>query len=140
MAARGYVAGGTIRVSRFVKVSTAADHTVLEADANEVPFGISQAGGRTAPIPDVTADPAEAAQSGEHLDVHQEGEEVLLRAGTGGWTRGDRLKSDADGQGIPIATTGTTIQHIGAVAMESASAGELGRVRVQISSERPALA
>lgn len=133
-------AGGTIRRCRFVKLDTTANNTLLEADANERTIGISQEAGREAAIPSVTADPPEAAQDGDHLQFHPPGDWCLLEAGSGGWTTGDRLKSDADGKGVIIATTGTTIQQIGAVALESAAAGELGKVLVVYASERPALA
>lgn len=139
--ARAYRANGTIRVCRFVKLDTADNHSVLEADANEQVIGISQDGGRVAPLSGlVTADPPEAAIITESLNVHQHGEECLLRIGTGGCTTDDRLKSDGDGNGVRIATTGTTIQHFGCRCLESASAGELARVVVMIGSERPALA
>lgn len=138
---KAYVANGTIRRARFVKVDPSDNNSVLEADANERVIGISQLAGRTAPIPSVTADPPEAAQSGEFLTVHNQGESgVLLELGTGGATAGGLLKSDADGKGVAIATTGTTIQQIGARALETASAGELCKVEIVIFSERPALA
>ena len=137
--ATAYVAAGTIRRARFVKLNPSANNQVLEADANEIVFGISQVGGRDAPIPENTTDPPNAAVIGDHLNVHQLGVECLLEAGSGGWAADARLKSDADGKGVAIATTGTTIQHVGARALEAASAGELGRVVVMITSERPAL-
>lgn len=123
-------ANGTIRVSRFVKIDTADNQSVLEADANEKVIGISQAGGRDAPIPSVTTDPVEAAQITEQLAVFGIGEEdtVLLRAGSGGWTAGDELESDADGNGVTAATTAATVRNIGAIAQETVSASELGRV------------
>ena len=138
-AQKSYRAGGTIRRCRFVKLSTTANNTILEADANEVVFGVSQEAGREAPIPSVTADPPEAAQSGDQLNVFQNSEYCLLEIGSGGVTSGGRLKSDADGKGVAIATTGTTIQHIGAIAQATCAAGELCPVQVYRSSERPAL-
>ena len=123
-------ANGTIRVSRFVKIDTADNNSVLEADANEKAVGISQIGGREAPIPSVTADPPEAAQSGDNLAVLGVGEEdtVLLFAGTGGWTAGDELESDADGAGITALTTAATVRNIGAIGLETVSATEYGKV------------
>lgn len=132
-------AGGTIRRCRFVKPSTSANNTVLEADANERTIGVSQEAGREAAIPSVVADPPEAAQADDDLMVNLPGQWAMLEAGSGGWTAGDRLKSDADGKGVAIATTGTTIQQIGAIALETVSAGELGKVLVVFTSERPAL-
>jgi len=135
MAAKSMVAGGTIRVSRFVKIDTAADFQVLEANANEKIFGISQEGSRVAPIPSVTVDPAEAAQSTEQLEVHTTDDRVLmLYVGTGGWTRGDFLVSDADGGGVASTGAAGAEQNIGARALESASAGDLGRVELRIET------
>lgn len=124
-----FEAGGTIRVSRFVK-GGAADHVVLEADANEKIVGISHPGGREAPIPSLTADPVEAAQAGEHLAIFGIGEEdtVHLVAGSGGLTRFDEVESDADGKGVTAATTAATVRNIGAIALESAAEDELCRV------------
>lgn len=139
---KAYIAGGTIRVSRFVKLKSDDNNVVQEADANEKVIGISQEGGRVAPIPTVTADPVEAAQAGEHLNVHLPGglrKDISLVIGSGGCNAGDRLKSDADGKGVVIASTGTTIQHYGAIAMAAASENELCPVEIVIGSERPAL-
>lgn len=131
------VAGGDIRPCRFVKQSTAADFAGLEADANEVTLGISGEGTELPPIPQQTT--AYHASSGKPIDLLAEGDICFLEAGSGGWTRGGRLISDADGKGVACATTGTTIQNIGAIALESASAGEKARVQVRHESYRPAL-
>lgn len=138
-------AGGTIRRSRFVKQSTTENNTCLEADANEQTIGISQIGGREAPIPSVTADPPEAAQDGDLVNIHcNEGlrDDVVLEIGSGGITAGAQIKSDADGKGVAAATTGTTVQWVGAIALEAASAGELCKVLVVSPAYpyRPALA
>lgn len=123
-------ANGIIRVSRFVKMDTTDNNSVLEADANEKVVGISQPGGREAPIPSVTASPPQAAQSGDQLAILGIGEEdtVLLEAGTGGWTAGDELESDADGKGVTAAATAASVRNIGAIALETVSAGEYGKV------------
>ena len=128
--AKLFKAGGTIRVSRFVKIT--GNSTVSEADAANRAVGISQAGGRTPPIPDVTTDPVEAAQSGEQLQVFQLGEECLLSIGSGGCTAGDALKADADGAGLTCASGSDT--WYGAIALETASAGELALVQVVIGN------
>lgn len=134
-----YLAGGTIRRARFVKVSTAANHTALEADANERTIGVATDSGREAAIPSVTADPPEAAQSGDPVEIAFSGDIALLEIGSGGCSPGDELKSDADGKGVVAASTGTTIQEIGAVALEDGSDGELVMVQVLYTSKRPAL-
>lgn len=137
MASKPYVADGTIRVCRFVKISTTTDFRVKECDANEAVFGISQEASRETPIPSVTTDPPEAAQVDEQLNVFTEpGLVVMLRAGTGGWTRGDELESDADGNGVTAGTTANSTRQIGAVALESVSAGELGRVQIRLYAKK----
>lgn len=137
---KSFRANGTIRVGRFVKQDPADANSIKEAGANERSVGISDMGGRTAPIPSVTADPPEAAQSGEDCTVFSTpGETCLLYAGSGGWSAGDELKSDANGAGVKLATTGTTIQEVGAQAESDCAAGSYGQVRVQYATRRPAL-
>lgn len=121
------VAGGDIRPCRFVKISTAADFTVLEADANEEVFGISTNATQDAPIPNADGD---AAEAGDQVHVNQPGTFALLELGSGGVTRGGWLKSDADGKGVAVATTGATAQFYGAKALESGSEGEFVKVIV----------
>lgn len=130
-------AGGTIRRARFVKGDTSNDYTVLEADANERTMGIATDSGRAAAIPSVDADPPEAAQDGEPVELAFPGELALLEVGSGGCTAFDRLKSDGDGKGVAIASSGTTIQQIGAVALADALEDELVEVMVVFTSERP---
>lgn len=132
-------AGGTIRRARFVNILTSANNTVEEADANDRTIGISQVGGREAPIPSVSASPPEAAQSGDQLQIFLPGEPALLEIGSGGCTAGDELISDTNGCGVIRATTGTTIQNVGAIALETAVAGELAKVFVVYAHVRPAL-
>lgn len=121
------VAGGDIRPARLVKLSTAADFTLLEADANERCFGVSMDATQDAPIPNADGD---AAESGDHFMYYGAGEECVLEIGSGGVTRGAMIKSDADGKGVLAATTGTTLQWVAAEALETASAGEKAKVRV----------
>jgi len=132
------IAGETIYPSRFVEMDVSVAKTMLLAGANARPIGISQVGARIAPLSDLITT-AEAAQDGEAMQIFGDGDVCLLEAG-GSITTGDRLRSDSVGRGVTIATTGTTIQNIGAMALEDASAaGELILVQVQIYSERPAL-
>lgn len=116
------VAGGTIRRSRFCKVSTAADSTLLEADAGEVTIGISHESAQDAPIPGAGTD---AAAAGEAVRLYVHGDVALLEIGSGDITRGAFCKSDADGKGV--ASTADD-EWYGAIALESASEGELARV------------
>ncbi len=133
-----FVAGGTIRPSRFVKIDTSADYRVKEADANEALIGISQVGTNRAPLSDVVTT-NNAAVEGEQLKVFGFSDFALLEAGAA-IANGEFLKSDADGKGVPALTTGTVSQNVGAIAMETASAsGELIRVQVVINTPRPVI-
>lgn len=132
------VAGGAIRPSRFVKFSASADRTILEADANERTIAIATDAERDAPQ---TGSSTEAAAAGEPCHVNMPGVVCKLKLGSGGTTRGNMLKSDADGQGVDAATSGTTLQWVGAIALESGSEGELIDVLViQPMPYRPAIA
>ena len=131
-----YIAKGDVYTCRFVKSDGTNDFAVVQATANDVVRGISQEGNREAPIPSVTS--SLAAQDGESLKVYGETQECLLELG-GTVAAGDRLKSDANGKGVNIATTGTTEQNIGAVALEGGASGAKIRVQVAISETRPAL-
>lgn len=130
------LASGTIRPCRFVKISGAFQ--CAEADANEDVIGVSMEGTNTAPLSDlVTSD--NAAVSGDSLRIFGNGDTCLLQIGDT-VTYGQRLKSDADGKGVPVATTGTTIQYYGARALQSGSASEKIWVQIEIGVIRPALA
>jgi hypothetical protein len=133
-----FVAGGDIHPCRFLKVSTAADFTALEAGANEQIIGISGEGSNYPPLSDLTVSDHHAV-AGQPVDVHGDGDVCLLELG-GTVARGDRLKADSAGKGVVIASTGTTIQQIGAVALQSGVSSEKIRVQVMaLRSERPAL-
>jgi|TARA_R110000824_G_scaffold41446_1_gene123295 hypothetical protein len=132
------MANGDIRPARFVELQNASGQArAIEANANEKVIGISMNGTNKAPIPDVTS--TNAAESGQHLRVHVQGEETLLELG-GTVAAAAFIKSDADGKGVAALTTGTVTQEIGAVALESGVSGELIRVKVQLHRHRPAIA
>jgi len=139
MESPNFVAGGTIRPSRFVKIDSDNDHQVLEADANEALMGISQTGTNRVPLSDLVTT-SYAAVDGEQVKVYGNGDFAIIEAGDV-IVRGNKLKSDADGKGVPVATTGTTVQNYGALALASAAAsGELIPVQVLLGDTRPALA
>jgi hypothetical protein len=131
------VAGGTIRPSRFVKASTAADNAILEADANEMIVGACAEHTRDAPIEDASGN---AAVSGDSVTYYPEGNRCLITVGSGGVTRGAEVKSDADGQAVLAATTGATKQWVAGIAEESASEGELAHILLKVYPHYPALA
>lgn len=132
-------AGGNIDTASFVKVSTADENTCLQAGDNERVIGISQMGTKY-PQGLAGLSNTNAAETGDEVALFGLGDICRLRAGTGGFGSGDMLKSDTNGDGVPVATTGTTLQWVGAVAIEDAAAGELGRVQIVIFAYRPALA
>lgn len=134
------IAGGDIRPFRFVKIDTSqgGDHTGLEADANDELIGVCGGDTNYAPLSGLITTNYHA-QEGQPIKLHGDGEETLLELGDT-VTQGDKLKSDADGRGVPIATTGTTLQHYGAIALESGAADQRIRVQVLLGSERPAIA
>ena len=127
------LARGDINPSRFVKQDTATNFGALEANANELVIGISHDSSRDAPIP--SASTLHAA-NGDQCRIFGDGDVCLLVAG-GAITAGIQVKSDADGKGVVIATTGATLQNIGAVALEDAASGESFQVQIQIGSLRP---
>lgn len=130
------MAAGDIRPCRFIKMQTDANQEALEADANEAIIGISQEGTKEAPQ---SGSSALAAADGDEVSFISMGEVGLLKIGSGGCTAGDELKSDNDGQGVARASSGTTVQNVGAIALETASEGEFARVLCWRTSVRPAL-
>ena len=117
-------AGGTINPSRFVKLDTTHDNQGLQAGAGDRTIGISGVG--TDDPPGITGSAGAHAVDGENIELFGIGDICLLQAGSGGYIRGDLLKSDASGQG----QTSTTSVWVGAIALESAVSGEFGRVQV----------
>ena len=133
------IAGGNILPGRFVKLSTAADFTGLQATANAAILGVAGLGANYPPLSDLVGTNYHA-QAGDPIDLKGDGEVVQVIAGDT-ISPGDRLKSDGNGAAVPIASTGTTIQHYGAVALQEAVAGDFVWVQVTANrSERPALA
>lgn len=130
-------AEGDIYPSRFVKFG-AGDFLGAQAGANDRIVGISQRGTKYPPLTGLVTN-VKAAEVGDQVQLYGPGDQdVLLELGDT-VTRGQLLKADADGKGVPIAADGTVLQQYGARALESGSAGHLIQVEVIIGSERPAL-
>lgn len=127
-------ASGEIRPCRFVKIS--GSNLGAEADANEEVIGITWQDGRYPPLNDLVTDNPHAITD-DPIRLYGDGDICLLEAG-GTWVAGERLKSDADGKGVAAATSGTTLQNVGAIALEAAASGEKRRVQVNIHGEMPA--
>lgn len=132
------VARENILPSRFVRLDSNSECGCLQAGDNTDIIGVAQAGANR---PQITGwvDAQYAAQAGQQVQVAGLGSVCLVEAGAQ-ITPGQYLKSDSQGRAAPIATTGTTIQNYGAVALQGASgAGEKLRVQVLLGKVRPAL-
>ena len=121
------IAGGTIRRARFIKVSTAADHTALEAGANERVCGVTADWAHDAPI---DGSDINHALAGDNLTFYGVGETCIVTVGSGGITRGDLLFSDAYGNAV-TGITAAAGRWISGEALESAAAGELAEIIVR---------
>lgn len=132
-----YTAGGDIAVSTFVKLSTAADNTVLAAGDNVQTVGVSNEAAKDAPIPNASA---LAGVAGSPVRVYPIGSIAKVIVGSGGVTRGALVKSDTNGAAVLAATTGTTLQWVAGRALQSALEGELVDVIVESYPYRPAIA
>lgn len=131
------VAGGNVYPCRFIQMNDAYEG--VQGGDNTVCIGVSGEGTLEPPIPQQAT--AYHATDGDPLtQMSGLGDVCLLTAGTGGFSAGDRLKSDANGAGVPIASTGTTNQNVSAIAIDDAAEGEQGRVQVRFETVRPALA
>lgn len=119
------VAGGNISPSRFVRLSTAADNTYLQAGAGEKIVGVSQKGTRRAPYGSL--DDGYAAIAGENILVFAQGMTCGLELG-GTVAAGDRLKADADGKGVAAGTG----EEYGAIAPQAGTSGDVIEVQVDL--------
>jgi hypothetical protein len=121
-----FKAGGNVSPSTFVK-GDSADFSVVAAGANDAILGISGEG--LEGPPGVSGTSAYHASSGNPCKVYGLGSICRLLLG-GTVTRFTYIKSDASGAGVAAATSGTTYQKIGAIALESGASGEYIRVQV----------
>ena len=137
MAILSFRASANISPSRFVKIS--GEHTVAAAGDNEEIIGVAQEGSNKAPLADYVST-VYAAEKDQQLSVYSVGEICLVEAG-GTISAGQLLKSDSQGRAVAIATSGTTIQNYGAIALQAATAaGQKIRVLVvPLGKVRPAL-
>jgi hypothetical protein len=123
-------ANATILVASIVMIDTSRNNAVIPCTSNARAFGVAALGSREAPIPSVTADPPEAAQAGDNVEVFTAGRVCLCRAG-GTITAGAEIKSGGStGAGIVCAeTTGLKENSVG-TALEAASSGEYFKLLV----------
>lgn len=125
------IANGNISPATFVKLDGSNDDYVLQATAGsgshgDPTIGISGTDTDRAPLSDLITTQYHA-QQGEPCRVFRAGEICLLTLGTGGATPGERLKSDASGNGIAVTTDA---DFAGAVALETGASGTQIRVAV----------
>jgi hypothetical protein len=114
------IAGGTIAPYRFVKPSTSADDTGLQAAEITTPIlGVSD-GSTNGPLS------GDHAVTGQPITL-QGGDVVLVEAG-GNITRGAMVQSNADGKAVTAATT-AGLNYQGYVALQSAASGTIIRVQ-----------
>jgi hypothetical protein len=119
------IAGGNINPASFVKISTAADNTALQAAAaTDLLIGVAQEG--THDAPGLTGSSAYAATAGKPIQIYGVGDTCLLVLGTGGCTAGQFLTSDASGNGVAAASTNI----VGAMSLEAGVAAAKVRVVV----------
>lgn len=139
MAILTFRAGDNILPSRFVELNNSGSNYAGPCGTNGQIIGVAQEGTRSFPYQGEPA--AFAAEDGETFQCYSVGEVCLVEAGAA-ISAGDLLKSDGDSRAVPIATTGTTIQNYGAVALEAATAAgqkirclvlPLGKVRPALS-------
>jgi hypothetical protein len=113
----------------FVKLSTAADKTLLQCALNDPVFGVAQVG--THDAPGLSGSTAYAGIAGVPIQYFVIGDVCSLQNNPSGagWTRGDFLGPDALGYGQTI-TPGAGA--VGARALESVPAGQVGLVQIQL--------
>jgi hypothetical protein len=130
-----FACGGNCLAASFGKIDPSVPFTVIQAGAGDETICIFQDGSKAPPGLVAYYGGTETALCGGVGDkpkMYFAGDRCLLRAGTGGWTAGADLMSDANGNGV--AATGTN--YIGAQALSTVNAGELGDVIVVKSTKR----
>ena len=127
------MANGDIHTCRFVRIDPNNDQCGLECIANIRPVGISFEGSDYPPLSDVVVSD-HAARQDNYMGLYGEGEICLIEVGDV-VARGNLLKSDANGRGVPILTAGAVTEHYGAVVLQSgAASGEKVRCQVQLGA------
>lgn len=125
----GLKANGNISNGVFICLDTSTSNAALQgstAVGRTVTIGISGMGAESPPIDGAGT---YHATSGNPLNEwYADGAECLLLIGSGGCVVGDKLKPDVNGAGI---TTTADHDYYGAMALESASAGEYAHVVVK---------
>ena len=124
------VAVETIRPYRAVAQTGSADNACGESNANNLSMGVTSGDTRA-------HDSANHAEADDQVSL-QTGNILLIECG-GSVTRGNGLKTDADGKAVEAATSGATLQYHLGVALESGASGAIIRMFWQPQAIRPAL-
>lgn len=107
----GREASETITVNRCVKINATDNSKMDMCGANERACGIAEF--------DYAAGNEGAIMAGGHLPIE---------AGSGGFSEGDELISDADGRGVPRGSVASTRYFVIGTALTDAAEGEVGMV------------
>lgn len=127
MASPQFIADGNIGPMLFVtNVGASGDNRVLQAGAGSQIIGISQPEQRQPPWGPLQD--GLAAKQGEQLRVFGHGETCMIVLG-GTVANGNRLKSNASGQGIATTADG---DEYGAIALEAGTTNQQIRVQVML--------
>ncbi len=117
----GFTAAGDIYGARFV-VGSGVRTVVQAANATTRLWGVVKDFTRYAP--GSPADDGKHAVSGESVSLIPPGAIAALILGSGGATAHNSLVSDTAGKGIVAATTGTVLEYVGAIALQTGVAGD----------------
>jgi len=120
------IAGGDVYPFRFVKPSTTADDTGLQADGATVPIlGVSDGSTRIA----VGTGSDKHAISGDPITLQGGATGTVLVECAGNITRGAFVESDADGKAVTATITVGATRYHGFVALQSGAAGRIIRIQ-----------
>lgn len=123
------VSGGNILPFAFVKIDS-TDNTVVVAGANGEAIGATNGSLRR-------EDATYHAIAGDTVQL-QDGDVIYVEAG-GSVSAGGRVKSDAAGNAVAVATTGATNQYSPGIALQDGADGGKMAIKWQPVVIRPAL-
>lgn len=117
------VASGTIQPARYVSLDTANSMQLSQTGANGTIFGIS--GNWSNGVTLNGSSPPPHATIGQQVVGYIAPTICQLTIGTGGCAVGDKLASDANGQGVVTTTSGVSY---GSIALQAVAAGQIAQV------------
>ena len=117
------IAGGTILPFRFVKPSTSADDTGLQAaEATTAILGVTDGSTRR-------FDSGNHAETGDPITLQGGSDGTVLVEAGGNITRGSLVQSDSSGKAVVAVTTPAGLYYQGYVALQSAASGTIIRIQ-----------